>query len=71
MSKKHSISKEDIDSLCKEVNSFDKEFGIKLKSINPFSEPEMVFESYVDYFQTFLFSVIYELNGIGPDKYLT
>lgn len=71
MGKKHSISNDDIASLCKEVNSFDKEFGIKLKKIDPFGEPEMVFKSFVDSFQTFLYSVVCEINGINSEIYLT
>ncbi len=70
-SKKHEISKESIATLCKEVNAFDKEFGIKLKKINPYGEPEMVFQNFVDSFQTFLYSVLCEINGITADKYLT
>ena len=71
MSKKHSISKDDIANLCNEVNSFDKEFGIKLKKIDPFNEPEMVFNSFVESFQTFLYSIVCEINGINSDVYLT
>ena len=52
--KKHTISKDEIVDLCKEVNSFDKEFGIKLKQINPYGEPEMVFQEFVDHFRTLL-----------------
>lgn len=65
------ISKESIADLCREVNSFDKEFGIKLKKINPYGEPEMVFQSFVDSFRVFLYSVICEINGIREDMYMT
>ena len=64
------IPKDSIANLCKEVNAFDKEFGIKLKHIDPYNEPEMVFQSFVDSFKTFLYSVIYEINGITSDVYL-
>ena len=65
------ITKQGINNLCKEVNSFDKEFGIKLKHINPYAEPEMVFQSFVDSFKDFLYAVICEINGITSEKYLT
>ena len=69
--KTHKISKDSIANLCKEVNTFDKEFGIKLKNINPYNEPEMVFQSFVESFRDFLYSVLCEINGITADVYLT
>lgn len=68
---KSKISNEAIANLCKEVNAFDKEFGIKLKKIDPYGEPEMVFQSYVDSFRTFLLQTLCEINGISPDAYLS
>lgn len=69
--KKHTIPRESIANLCKEVNAFDKEFGIKLKKINPYGEPEIVFQSFADSFKIFLYSVLCEINGITSDVYLT
>jgi hypothetical protein len=67
---KHEISKSSIADLCKEVNSFDMQFGIKLKNINPASEPEFVFQEFIMSFQDFIYSVLCKINGISPDKYL-
>lgn len=67
----YAITKQDINDLCKEVNSFDKEFGISLKKINPYGEPEIVFQSFVDSFKTFLYSIVCEINGITASVYLT
>lgn len=67
---KHTISKEFIADLCREVNSFDKEFGIKLKHINPDGEPEMVFNSFVESFKEYLYSVVCEINGITSKMYI-
>ena len=65
------ITKQEINDLCREVNAFDKEFGIHLKKINPYGEPEMVFQAFVDSFKTFLYSVVCEINGITESVYLT
>ena len=67
----HSVSKEYIANLCKEVNTFDKEFGINLKKINPRGEPEIVFKEFVDAYKDFLYRVLCEINGITSDVYLT
>lgn len=67
--KNKSISKQAIANLCKEVNAFDKEFGIKLGKINPYSEPELVFQEFVDSFRSFLYGVICEINGIPLEAY--
>lgn len=69
--KNHKISKNDIADLCREVNSFDKEFGIRLKHINPSGEPEFVFQEFMESFQEFLYAVLCEINGIPAEKYLT
>lgn len=64
------ISKEYIANLCSEVNSFDKDFGIKLKHINPYGEPEMVFKEFAENFKTFLYCVLCEINGISSETYI-
>ena len=68
---KNKISKESIADLCREVNAFDKEFGIKLKKINPSAEPEIVFKEFAESFKKFLYDVICEINGISADVYNT
>ena len=67
--KSNKMSKEFIDDLRREVNSFDKEFGVKLKKINPKAEPEMVFKSFTDSFKIYLYKVLCEINGIEPIIY--
>lgn len=70
--KKSSIlTKEVMEDLRHEVNSFDKSFGIKLKHINPYGEPEMVFNQYVSAFQEFLLAVVNEINGITDEEYVS
>lgn len=69
--KEPKLTREMMDDLRKEVNNFDKSFGMKLKEINPFGEPEMVFQQYVSASQDFLLAVVYEINGITQEQYLT
>lgn len=71
MANKNEMSKRSINELCNEVNSFDKEFGVKLKDINPSGEPEFVFQDFMNSFQEFLYGVMCEINGIKSDKYIT
>lgn len=68
--KKHDSSKINIADLCREVNSFDKEFGVKLKHINPCGEPDSVFQEFTISLQEFLYAVLCEINGIPAEKYL-
>lgn len=64
----HSNSKQYISDLCREVNSFDKEFGVKLKKINPMGEPEAVFMEFVEAQRKFLYDVLFRINGINTEK---
>ena len=57
-----------VEKMRKDVNDFDKSFGLNLKKISPLNDPEFIFAEYSEYMKDYLINVIYAINGIHLPK---